>query len=294
MLSAEQHRQVRRISIRARRIVDGAFAGQHPSVFKGQGVEFSEVREYDLGDDVRQIDWNVTARMGRPFVKRQTEERDQTVMLLVDLSRSMHFSSQGRTKLQVAIEIAAMLAHSAMRAHDRVGMVLFTDRVERLVAPRGGRHRTARLVSELITAEPTGTGTGIAQALERLEHAIPRRTITFLLSDMAEPEFQRVLQRVHRRHEVIPVWLRDPVELDLPTAGMVWLRDLETGAPVLVDTAHPAARSEYRRRQEVAQAHRRQAFRSLGVDFVEVFTHQPHAPVLLEFFRRRSRPRVRR
>jgi uncharacterized protein (DUF58 family) len=215
-------------------------------------------------------------------------------MLLFDLSRSMRFSSHGRTKRDVSVEIAAMLAHSAMRAHDRVGMILFTDRIERLVAPRGGRHRTARLVGELITTEPAGTGTGIAQALERLEHAVPRRTITFLVSDMYGPEFQRVLQRVHRRHEIIPIWLRDPAEAELPAEGMIWLRDLESGEPILVDTSHRRVRAEFARRQEAAAARRRQTFRGLGLDFVEIFTDRPHGASLMQFFRRRSRPRARR
>lgn len=293
MLTPELHRQVKRINIRARRIVDGAFAGQYLSVFKGQGIEFFEVRDYAPGDDVRQIDWNVTARMNRPFVKRQIEERELTVMLLVDLSRSMRFSSHGKTKLRIATEIAAVLSQSALRAHDRVGMILFTDRIERLVAPRGGRHRTARLIAELMGTDPQGQGTDIGLPLDRLDHAITRRTVCFLISDMYGPEFRRAARRAHRRHEIVPIWLRDPAETELPDVGMIWLDDMETGERVLVDTSDARVAAAFRDRQEEAAARRRRTFRELGIDAVEIRTDQPYMPPLLEHLQRIARQRRR-
>lgn len=279
--------RARRLAIRTRRLVDGLLAGHYHSVFKGSGVEFAEVREYVPGDDVRAIDWNVTARLGTPFVKRHVEERELTVLLLVDTSASGRFGSVSRLKAAVAAELAALLAASAVRNNDRVGLILFSDRVERFVPPSRDRHAVLRVLSDLLDAVPAGSRTDLVPALDRLEAVVRRRAVAFLLSDFQAPDYGGALRRAHRRHEIVPVCITDRRERALPEVGLLALRDLETGREVLVDTASPRVRAEHAARWARAEAARRRLFATLGIDAIEVDTAEDPVRPLLRFFRRR-------
>ena len=288
MLSLEALRQIRRIHIRTRRLVDGVFAGEYHSVFKGRGLEFADVREYVPGDDVRTIDWNVTARLGHPFVKRYIEERELTVMLLVDLSASGRFGSTARRKTEIATEICALLALSAIRNNDKVGLILFTDQIERFVPPQKGKNRALRVIREMLHFEPARRGTDLGLALDYLHRISRRRSVSFLLSDFLASGYERQLRLARRRHDVIPICIADRHEAELPNLGLLSLRDLETGQQVLVDTGSAAVRRQYRERREAAVLARQRLFRSLGVDPIEVQTDQPYIQPLMRFFRQRE------
>ncbi len=292
--------RVRRIEITTRRAVEDTLSGQYHSVFKGRGMDFSEVRPYAPGDEVRAIDWNVTARTGQLHVKRFVEERELTVMVLCDVSGSADFGSAARTKAEVAAEIAALLAFSAVANGDRVGLVLFTDRVERFVPPRKGRRHALRLLSEILQARPTSRGTSLAAALEFLRKAMRRRTVAFLLSDFVDPgagaagpagfPFERALRVAARKHDVVPVRLTDRLEAALPPAGLAWLEDPETGAVVRADLADRAVRE--RLQAAVADEEERLAalFARLRLDHAVVRADAAdHVAPLLAFFRARAR-----
>jgi len=289
MLTVEALRQVRRIHIRTRRLVDGIFAGEYHSVFKGRGMEFAEVREYVPGDDVRTIDWNVTARLGHPYVKRYVEERELTVMLLVDLSASGQFGSVAKLKSEVATELCALLALSAIKNNDKVGLILFTDQIERFVPPQKGKNRALRVIREMLYFAPQRRGTDLSLALEYLHRISRRRSVSFLLSDFLAAGYERALRLARRRHDIIPICISDRREASLPNVGLLTLSDLETGQQVLVDTGSARVREEYRRRREAAVAERRRAFRALGIDSIEVQTDQPYIHPLMRFFRQREK-----
>lgn len=288
MLPAEVLKQVRQLHIRTRRLVDGIFAGEYHSVFKGLGIEFAEVREYVPGDDVRSIDWNVTARLGEPYVKRYVEERELTVMLLVDLSASGQFGSVDKLKTEVATELCAALALSALQNNDKVGLILFTDRIEKYIPPQKGRNRALRVIREMLSAEPEGRGTDIGKALEYLHAVIRRRSVAFLISDFLADGYEQALRIAHQRHDIIPVRISDRREDELPAVGLVNLQDLETGQQVLVDTSSAAFRQHYRERLEASANDRRQLFRSIGIDTIEMRTDESYIGPLMRFFRRRE------
>ncbi len=289
MIPKDLLRRIRRLEITTRRLVNDVFAGQYHSVFKGRGMEFSEVREYMPGDDVRAIDWNVTARMGKPYVKRFTEERELTVMLLVDHSGSGHFGSSGRTKEELAAEVAALLAFSAIRNNDRVGLIAFTDRIEKFVPPKKGRQHVLRLIREILYLEPGGRGTDIAHALHYLNQVTTRRTVAFLLSDFRDDDYLLPLEVASKRHDLIAFVLDDPRERELPKIGFVALRGLEDGEEFVIDTSSGAARTALHdgwmrdRQTLVGELGRR------GLDFVTLSTNVPYAPKLMAFFRERAR-----
>ncbi len=289
MLPAEIFRQVRQVHIRTRRLVDGIFAGEYHSVFKGRGIEFAEVREYVPGDDVRTIDWNVTARVGQPFVKQYVEERELTVMLLIDLSASGHFASGPRRKTRIAIELGAVLALSAINNNDKVGLILFTDRVELFVPPRKGKNRALRLIRDMLAFKPRRRGTDVAAALEYLHKVMPRRSISFLISDFFAGDFERPLRLTRQRHDLVPICLIDRRDYALPAVGFVRLRDLETGEERLVDTGSKRVRERFAAARGRARAERRRLFRALGIDFIEVPTEKPYVGPLMRFFRSRER-----
>jgi uncharacterized protein (DUF58 family) len=289
-------RQVRRIELRTRGAVNSRFSGEYHSVFKGHGIEFAEVREYQPGDDVRTIDWNVTARLGQPYIKRFVEERELTVLLVVDLSGSQRWGSGAQRKSDVVVEVAATLAMSAIRNNDRAGLVMATDRVESFVPPRKGKRHVLRLVRDLLAFEPEGRGTDLAGALEFAARIAPARAIIFLFSDFQLPEwerFERALTAVTARHDVVAIHLTDPLDYELPDVGLLALRDPETGRRTVVDTSAQAAREEYARLVNGEAEHSRRLFRKLGVDQVRLEAGRPFAPALLGFFRRRER-RARR
>jgi len=237
MIPGEVLKAVRRIQIRTSHMVDAAMAGQYESVFRGTGMEFHEVREYQPGDDVRIIDWNVTARTGRPFVKRFVEERELVVMLLVDLSGSGRFGSQGSLKNRVAAELTALLAYSAIKNNDRVGLIIFTDSTEKVVPPKKGRRHVLRLIREVLFFEPEGRGTSIRTALEYLGKVTKRRSVVFLVSDFLDKGYDHALRVVGKRHDLIPVVISDPREHTIPAIGLIELMDPETGDRILVDTS---------------------------------------------------------
>ena len=266
MIPAEILKKVRRIQIVTSALVHDVFAGQYHSAFKGRGVEFEEVREYQPGDDVRTIDWNVTARSGRPFVKTYREERELTVVLLVDVSASQAFGTRDQLKSELVAELGATLAFSAIQNNDKVGLILFTDCVERFVPARKGTRHVLRVVRELLYHQPTGRGTDVGAALEYLSRVLRRRAVVFLISDFQTPAFSGPLQVVRHRHDLIPVFVGDLRERELPPVGYVELRDPETGEQIVVDTR---ARAVRRRFQQLAEQ-RRQAlltdFRRARID----------------------------
>lgn len=289
MLSREQLRTVRKIQIRTSHLVTDLFAGQYQSVFKGRGMEFAEVRLYQPGDEVRTIDWNVTARTGIPHVKRFAEERELTVMLLVDASASTHFGSVRQLKSTLAAELAAVLAYSAITNNDKVGLVMFTDRIESALRPRKGSHHVLRVIREVLSFQPVGRGTDLPAALEHLERVTKRRSVVFVLSDFLVPDCRRALRLASRRHDVVAVVLDDPRESALPNVGLVELEEAETGARTIVDTGSPRVREALAARAAAARTARDRALRSADVDSIVVSTDRPYAEALLRFFRMRER-----
>lgn len=281
-------RQVRLVELRTRRLVNSLLAGEYRSVFKGQGMEFAEVREYQQGDEVRTIDWNVTARMGRPFVKRYIEERELTVMLMVDLSGSERFGTVRRFKSDVAAELAAVLAMSAVRNNDRVGLLLFTDRVEHVVPPRKGRRHALRLLRDLMVYEPVRRGTDVAGAVEYLGRMLSHHAIVFILSDFQDMELERPLKHLAQRHDVVAVTVADPAEQALPDVGLARFRDPESGALVDVDTSDARVRSSFGEMVGAEAAARRRLLRRLAIDEIEVATDTGYLEPLLRFFRTRE------
>lgn len=286
---AEVLRQVRRIEVRTRRLVDSRFAGEYRSLFKGQGMEFAEVREYQPGDEVRSIDWNVSARMGRPFVKRYVEERELTIMLALDLSGSSRFGTRARFKHDLAVELAGVLALAAVRNNDRVGLMLFSDRVEHALPARKGRKHALRLIRDLLTVEAKGRGTSMAAAVDRLMRLLPHRSVVFLASDFIAADVEKPLARLAQRHDVIAVTLEDPSERVLPDIGPARLEDPETGEILEIDTSHPAVRAAFAERTAADDAARRKLFGRLGLDEIIVHTDHGYVDALLAFFRARSR-----
>jgi uncharacterized protein (DUF58 family) len=281
-------RQVRFIELRTRGPVNSLFAGEYRSVFKGQGMEFAEVREYQPGDEVRAIDWNVTARMRRPFVRQYEEERELTVMLAVDLSGSERFGTARRFKSELATELAAVLALAAVRNNDRVGLVLFTDRVEQVVRPRKGRRHALRLLRDLLVAEPVGTGTSVAAAADYLGRLLSHKAIVFIVSDFEDPGLERPLKRLALRHDVIAVTVEDPGELTLPDVGLARFVDPETGEQVDVDTSDPRVRQAFDTQVTQDREARQRLLRRLAIDEVPVRTDQGYVEPLLKFFRARE------
>ncbi len=282
-------RQVKRLELRTRRLVDSHFAGEYRSLFKGQGMEFSEVREYQAGDEVRAIDWNVTARMGRPFVKRYVEERELTVMLVVDMSGSSRFGTRAKFKHEMAAEIASVLALAATRTNDRAGLLLFTDRVEHVLPARKGRKHALRIIRDLIVAKPQGQGTIISNATDYLQRMLPHRSVVFVLSDFVAADVERSLNRLSQRHDVIAVTLQDPVESMLPDIGYAWFEDPETGERVVVNTSDEIVRESFSKNIAAAQAVRRNMFAKRGIDEIIANTETGYIESLMSFFRMRAR-----
>jgi uncharacterized protein (DUF58 family) len=289
MISREQLRTVRKIQIRTSHLVSDLFAGQYQSVFKGRGMEFAEVRLYQPGDDVRTIDWNVTARTGVPHVKRFAEERELTVMLLVDASASTLFGSVRQTKQALAAELGALLAFSAITNNDKVGLVMFSDRIELALPPRKGTRHVLRVIRDILSLAPAGRGTDIAGALEHLRHVTKRRCVVFVISDFLTPGWKRALRIASRRHDVIAVALEDPREAEMPDVGLVELEEAETGERYVVDTSDARARNGLAREAARARAERDRTLRSADVDTIVVSTDRPYTRAILRFFRDRER-----
>ena len=291
MIPRETLKKIRRIEIRTRRSVNDVFAGRYHSVFKGQGMEFQEVREYVPGDDIRAIDWNVTARTGSPHVKKFTEERELTVMLLVDVSASNRFGSTAQLKRDLAAEIAAVLAFSAIANHDRVGLILFSDRVEKHVPPAKGATHVLRVVSEILNAKPSSPKTDLEPALRYLNQVVRRRSVAFLISDFIAPPCERLLRVTARRHDLVSLVIGDKRESALPAVGLVDFEDAETGQRIVVDTSHaPTRRALLARQTERRQALLRQLSRARS-DAIELNAGERYDRELVRFFRTREKRR---
>jgi uncharacterized protein (DUF58 family) len=289
MLTSEQLKAVRKIQIRTSHLVSDLFAGQYQSVFKGRGMEFAEVRHYLPGDDVRTIDWNVTARTGVPHVKRFVEERELTVMLLVDASASTHFGTVKQLKSEMAAEMAALFAFSAITNNDKVGLLMFSDHVELALPPKKGTRHVLRVIREVLSFAPQGHGTDIAAALEHLNRVTKRRCVTFVISDFLDTGARLALKIANRRHDVIAVVLDDPRDLALPDVGLIALQDAETGEQILLDTGDSRLRREFEQRAAAARRDRERMLRGVDVDAVVVRTDRPYTEALLRFFRMRER-----
>lgn len=283
-------RTVRRIEIATRRAVNAELAGRYHSVFKGQGMAFSDVRAYAPGDDIRHIDWNVSARHQDQglFIKQFTEERELTVTLLVDLSQSAEFGTQGSTKRRVLAQLGALLAFSAIKNNDRVGLIIFTDRVELYLPPRKGKKHVMRVIREIIEAEPAGKGTCIAEALAFLSRVQKRRSVCFVLSDFIDDDFERPLKVALARHDVVAMRVTDPAELQLPNLGVVQLVDSETGQVQRVDTASPKVRKFFAAKRERQSLQAKQRLQQLGCDLVDLRTDGDFVAPLVRFFQART------
>jgi uncharacterized protein (DUF58 family) len=289
MLPKEVITKIRRIEIRTKRLVNDVFSGEYQSIFKGRGMEFMEVREYQPGDDIRIIDWNVTARYGYPFVKKFKEERELTVIFLVDASSSGQFGTKDRLKEEIAAELCSVLAYSATKNNDKVGMVIFTDRIEKYIPPKKGRYHVLRLIREVLYFKPENKGTDINLALEFLGRVIKRKAIIFLISDFLSGEFEKLLRIANKKHDVIAIRITDPRELELPDVGFLELEDAETGEQILIDTTDPTVRksfsdSAYRERSVLDRT-----FRSMDLDNMQILTDKPYIEPLMGFFRLRAR-----
>lgn len=291
MLSTEIRRKIRQIEIRTSRIVTDVLAGQYRSAFKGRGMEFEEVRPYLVGDDVRSIDWNVSARVGEPHVKVFREERELTVVLAVDLSGSLFFGTRAELKRELVAEVAATLAFSAIRSNDRVGMLLFTDRTEALVPPKKGARHALRIVRDLLAFEPAGRGTDVARALDELSTGLSKRSVVCVMSDFMTSEatpWDGALARLRRRHDVIPVVVSDARERELPSVGIVELEDLETGARRAFDTSSRWVREGWADVAEERRELRRRAFRRARIEPLELETGEDFFPPLRAYLARRE------
>lgn len=289
METRELLKKVRRIEIKTRGMVNQVFSGEYHSVFKGRGMEFSEVREYQFGDDIRSIDWNVSARFNHPFVKVFEEERELTVMLVVDLSRSGEFGSGKQLKNEIAAEICAVLAFSAIKNNDKVGLILFTDRIEKFVPPKKGRSHILRIIRELISFSAQGTGTNIREALEYFHHVNKKRTIAFLISDFIDEGYEKILRIISKKHDVIAVEIADPREEQIPAVGLMKLRDAETGKERWVDTANSAVRKSFEKFWRTRREARRSMFVRSKVDAIRIRIDRPYIKPIVDFFQRRER-----
>ena len=288
MLTSDLIKKIRKIEITTSRAVNDVMAGQYHSVFKGRGMAFDEVRPYQPGDDIRVIDWNVTARMRDLYVKQFIEERELTVMLLVDASASLAFGTRERFKSELAAEISGLLAFSAIKNNDRVGLIMFTDRIERFVPPKKGTKHVLRVISEVLSFTPEGSGTDIAGALEFLSRVTKRKSVAFLVSDFMASGYESALKVAHRRHDLVSIVLRDPMERQLPAVGIAAFQDAESGEMILFDTTSRRAREKVTDAVEALWQEQRKQFKQNRIDFVELATDQDYVRPLVMFFKHRA------
>lgn len=289
MIPRELVRKIRRIQIYTNRAVNDVLAGSYHSVFKGRGMEFEEVREYQPGDDIRTIDWNVTARSGKPHIKRYREERELTVMIMVDASASGRFGTADQLKSEVAAELSALLAFSAIKNNDKVGLIMFTDRVEKFVPPGKGTEHVLRVIRDLLSFRPRGKSTSIEEAISFLGRVTTKRSVVFLVSDFLESGYEQSLKVINRRHDVIAVTIMDPVETEVPDLGLILIEDAETGESRLVDTGSSSFRTGYKARALQRRHELDRLFRSAAVDQIEIVTDRSFVHPLVRFFKKRER-----
>lgn len=289
MIPTEILKKVKRIELRTRNLVNTIFAGEYHSVFKGRGMAFAEVREYQPGDDVRTIDWNVTARMDDPFVKVFDEERELTVILMVDASASGDFGTVSQMKGEIGAEICALLAFSAIQNNDRVGLIIFTDEIELFIPPKKGKKHVLRVIRELLYFQPSGRGTNIDAALEYLNRVTYRRSVVFLVSDFFTSNYEKALRVANRRHDLIAIALEDPREYDLPAIGIVELEDAETGEGIMVDFGDATVRDAFQKLTRKERDDRKALFQRMGLDAVSISTQGAYHEPLMQFFRMRAK-----
>jgi len=286
---AEILQKIRGLEIKTRALVETAFAGDYHSVFKGRGMNFEEVREYQPGDEIRAIDWNVTARFGSPFVKKFTEERELTVMLIVDVSASGNFGSTSQSKRELAAEVACLLAFSAIRNNDKVGLLLFSDRLELFIAPKKGRSHTLRIIREILFFDPVGGGTNPAAALDHLNKIVTRRAVVFFISDFQAEDFSRALAVTARRHDLIAIRIQDERESILPAIGIITLEDAETGDQIEIDATDSKVRAQFAQLAQAQLAETMRVLRQNRIDRIDLRTGDDYLPALRSFFKQRER-----
>lgn len=290
MLAKELLKKIKRIEIITNRTVNDVMAGEYHSVFKGRGMEFDEVREYAMGDDIRTIDWNVTARTGYPHVKRFVEERELTVMLAVDASSSSEFGSQEQSKGEIAAEICALLAFSAIKNNDRVGLIIFTDKIELFIPPRKGKMHVLRVIREVLAFKPQNIKTDVNIAFDYIMKILNRKSIVFMISDFInENDFSKSLGIVNKRHDLIAITITDPREMDLPAMGFLELEDAETGEILIIDTFDREVRDSLARTAAAAGEDLAKKFKMMKIDSIPVFTDKPYSDALVKFFRERAK-----
>ena len=289
MLPKEIAKKIRRIQITTSKLVTDFLSGQYESVFKGRGIEFDEVREYQPGDEIRSIDWNVTARMGHPFIKKYVEERQLTVMILLDASGSSYFGTSKRLKSELAAEVSAVLAFAAIKNNDRVGLIIFTDRIEKFIPPRKGPQHVLRVIREALYFKPKSHGTDIEGALRYLDGVTTRRAVTFIISDFLAKDFKKSLSIANKRHDVVAITITDPREIELPNAGLVELTDAEKGSMFLIDTSNANLRKTFLLRSRKLQEERLRLFGSIGMDHIDIRTDRPYIDEMIKFFSMRKR-----
>ena len=289
MIPKEILKKVKRIEITTRGLVNEVFSGEYHSVFKGRGMEFAEGREYQMGDDIRNIDWNVTARSGSPFVKIFDEERELTVMLLVDVSSSGNFGTTTQMKGEIAAELCAVLAFSPIKNNDKVGLIIFSDKIEKFIPPRKGKQHVLRVIREILFFKPEDSQTDLNVALEYLSRVIKRRSIVFLVSDFLTENYEKSLQVANRKHDIIAINIIDPREVELPSIGFIEMEDAETGETVIVDTSNPAIRGSFYNESKDERDKREKFFKSIGVDNINIKTDRSYVEPITRFFRMRAR-----
>ncbi len=293
MLPSKLLKAVRHLELVARRAVNDHLAGQYHSVFKGRGMDFQDVRAYQPGDDIRVIDWNVSARTNELHVKQFVEERELTVFLLVDASASQLFGTRNRRKRETAAQLAALVAFSAVKNNDRVGLIIFTDEVEVCIPPRKGRKHVLRVIKEILDPDTEGRKTSISSALEYLVRISNKRSLAFVISDFLDNDFERAIKVAHRRHEIIPLVIRDPMEAEIPDMGIVHFEDPESEQVVAVDTSSSAVRKTYAAHMDRIARDRERIFKKLEMDSVVIDTGKDHIDPVVRYFQRRSRGRTR-
>jgi len=289
MIPKEILKKVRRIEISTRRVVNDLFSGEYHSTFKGQGMEFEEVRQYQPGDDIRLIDWNVTARTGQPYIKKFREERELSVVMLVDASSSGAFGTRERFKSETAAELCALLAFSAIKNNDKVGLIIFTDKIEKFVPPKKGKAHVLRLIREILYFKPEGIGTDISGAVQYMNRVIKRRSVVFLISDYLSEGFYKPLQIANNKHDVIAIKISDPRETTFDDFGLIELQDAETGEVILVDTGSRAFRKEFAARAQEDNSNLKRGFQLANLDFISIRTDQSYIVPLINFFKMRER-----
>jgi len=289
MIPKEILKKVKRLEITTRGLVNDVFSGEYHSVFKGRGMEFSEVREYQIGDDIRTIDWNVTARSGSPYVKIFEEERELTVMLMVDASSSGEFGTFEQLKGEIGVEICALLAFSAIKNNDKVGLIIFTDKIEKFIPPRKGKSHVLRLLRELLYFKPEDKKTDIGMSLEYLNRVAQRRSVIFMISDFISRDYEKQLRIVNKKHDIVAINIIDPREMELPSIGFIEFEDLESGERMMLDTSDPEVRKLFKNESSASLVKREKLFKSMNVDSIMIRTDQSYVEPLIKFFRMRAK-----